>query len=179
MISVVRGMAGDILDHGTKPNGKILNGLEFPMWKDTQWDNSSFTTDLLAWEFVRGSEAGGHPTPSYPIEHVRWGLAGTANSFTDLHIDSDGFGTFVQVMCGKKVWGICRPTFYSLSSTEKFLDAGSRLDQPLSISTGLNPEAIVLRQGDLLCVKVQNCMSCDLTTLQIDATRPTTFRGRP
>ena len=150
MPAVVTGFTHDILDNGTREDGKILNGLEFPMWKDTHWDHSSFATDLVAWDYVKGKENGGHPTPPYPIEHVRWGLAGTANTVTYMHLDSDGFATFVQVMCGKKVWAIYRPAgALHLSSPSVFLHNGFRLDSiPENASFAM--EAVVLRQGDLL-----------------------------
>jgi hypothetical protein len=81
---------------------------------------------------------------------MRWGLAGTANSISFLHIDSDGFSTFVQVITGKKVWGILRedPNI-PLSSINLFLDKNFLLDEILDESRfGL--EAIVLRPGDIL-----------------------------
>jgi hypothetical protein len=79
-----------------------------------------------------------------------WGLAGTANSISFLHIDSDGFSTFVRVITGKKVWGILRedPNI-PLSSINLFLDKNFLLDEILDESRfGL--EAIVLRPGDIL-----------------------------
>jgi hypothetical protein len=77
---------------------------------------------------------------------MRWGLAGTANAVTFIHIDSDGYATFVRVMTGKKVWGIL-PN-HQISSIHAFLD-NFLLDEIASDSM-LGLEAIVLRPGDTL-----------------------------
>ena len=119
------------------------------MWKDSQWAHSSYATDLVAWDYLRGKRVACGQT-SYPIEDMRWGLAGTANAVTWMHIDSDGFATFIQVMTGKKVWAICRPfDELPLSSTDIFLKDTFCLEQvpPKAL---FDMEAVVLRQGDLL-----------------------------
>ena len=103
---------------------------------------------MAAWDYVRGRPFGGKS--QYPTLDMRWGLAGTANAVTFLHIDSDGYSTFVRVICGKKVWGIYRrqPRQLPLSSINLFLDKKFRLDEMLDQSFGL--EAIVLQPGDML-----------------------------
>ncbi len=35
---------------------------------------------------------------------LSWGLKGTSNTFTFMHINIDGFNSFLQVLYGKKVW---------------------------------------------------------------------------
>ena len=99
---------------------------------------------MAAWDYVRGKPFCGKS--QYPT----LGLAGTANAVTFLHIDSDGYSMFVQVICGKKVWGIYRrqPRQLPLSSINLFLDKKFRLDEMLDQSFGL--EAIVLQPGDML-----------------------------
>jgi len=87
--------------------------------------------------------------------HMCWGLAGTANSVTFIHIDSDGYATTVRVVTGKKVWGILTETpRHRLASTDIFLDDDFLLNEITPGSTfGL--EAIVLRPGDMLYVYIQ------------------------
>ena len=81
---------------------------------------------------------------------MRWALAATAHTVTFLHIDSDGYSTFLRVLCGKKVWGVYRPTAdLPLSSDDVFLDSNFLLDD-LSEESSFGLEAIVLRPGDLL-----------------------------
>ena len=72
-----------------------------------------------------------------------------------LHIDSDGFATFVQVMCGKKLWAIYRPDpRLPLSNSDGLLDPDVfQLDKiPPGTKSGL--EAVVLRPGDMLYVLI-------------------------
>jgi hypothetical protein len=147
--TTVTGLARNILDNANRPDGKILNGLGFPMWKDAHSDRTSYATDLVAWDYVRGKPYCGNTMTPYPTEHMRWGLAGTANAINFMHIDSDGFSTFVQVMCGKKVWAIYRESpDLPLSSMNVFLDHFLLDDIDKNALYGL--EAIVLRPGDLL-----------------------------
>lgn len=123
------------------------------MWKDTQWERRSYATDMVAWDRIRGRHHCKSITTPYPIESVRWGLAGTAHTFTSLHVDSDGFATFVQVMCGMKVWIVFRPSSdLPLSSINAFEEGDTfQLDNiPKNAQFGL--EAIVLKPGDQLYV---------------------------
>lgn len=146
----VTGTAKDLLDHAMS-NGKILNGLDFPMWKDLQWDRSLYATDMVAWDFLLGNPHCGVTNTPYPTGHVRWGLAGTAHAVSTLHIDSDGFATFVQVMCGMKLWAVYRPSAtLPLSDINAFiLPDVFQLDiMPEKAKSGL--EAVVLRPGDML-----------------------------
>jgi hypothetical protein len=80
-----------------------------------------------------------------------WGLAGTADTMTFMHIDSDGYATFVQVITGKKGWGILpeAPNQPRLSSVDFFLDETFLLDE-LSPASTFGLEAIVLRPSDTL-----------------------------
>jgi hypothetical protein len=148
----VTGKAKDFLENATSGR-KILNALDLPMWKDSQWDRNAYVTDMVAWEYLLGTQFCGAPNSSYPIGHVRWGLAGTAHAVSTLHIDSDGFATFVQVKCGKKVWAVFRPSpTFPLSNINTFLRSNFfELDKlPLKAQSSL--EAVVLRPGDLLYV---------------------------
>jgi len=148
--ATVSGLVSDILDNARDPDGKILNAIDFPACfpvLDDIPNHLSFATDVAAWDYLRGKPYCGNFTNQYPTAHMRWGLAGTANSVTFLHIDSDGFATFVRVVTGKKVWGIV-PN-HQLSSIDAFLYQGFLLDEIPAGST-LALEAIVLRPGDIL-----------------------------
>jgi hypothetical protein len=142
------GLVSDLLENAQNSDGKILNGLEFPMWDDSPKDRSAYAVDVVAFDYVRGKPHCG--TLTYPIGDMRWGLAGTANTVTFAHIDSDGFSTFVQVMAGKKVWGIYRQApELPLSSINAFLHKDFMLDD-LVDGAKYGFEAIVLRPGDQL-----------------------------
>ncbi len=123
------------------------------MWKDPQWHHSPYATDMVAWDFLLGNPYGGDANTPYPTRHVRWGLAGTAHSVSTLHVDSDGFATYVQVMCGKKLLPVYRPSpDRPLSNINTFLHPdGFQLDKiPAKAKSGL--EVMVLRPGDMLYV---------------------------
>lgn len=148
----VNGLMTDLLENATS-QGKILNALDFPMWKDSHWDRRAYATDLVAWDNLVGSPHCGSITTSYPTGHMRWGLAGTAHTVSMFHIDSDGFSTFGQVICGKKLWAVIRPSpTLSLSDIDAFINSDTfQLDKiPPKAQFGL--EAVVLRPGDLLYV---------------------------
>jgi hypothetical protein len=150
--ATVTGHAKDLLDNAT-PDGKILNGLDFPMWKNSQWFRSAYATDMVAWDFLHGNEYCGSASEPYPTGHVRWGLAGTAHAASMFHIDSDGFATFVEVQCGKKLWAVYRPSpTLPLWDTNVFSNSEFfELDGiPEKAPFGL--EGVILRPGDLLCV---------------------------
>ncbi len=152
--ATVSGLFSDLLDNARNPRGKILNAIDFPAcfppWDDSP-NRSSYATDVVAWDYMRGKPYCGNFTNQYPIAHLRWGLAGTADTVTFMHIDSDGFATFVRVITGKKVWGILPedPSHDLLSSIDMFLDETFLLDE-LSPKSTFGLEAIVLRPGDIL-----------------------------
>jgi hypothetical protein len=149
----VSGLVSDILDNARNPEGKILNAIDFPACFPT-WDdskaNSSYATDVVAWDYLRGKPYCGNFTNPYPTAHMRWGLAGTANALTFKHIDSDGLATYVRVITGKKAWGTLQESReHQLSSVDFFLDEKFLLDEIDERSTfGL--EVIALRPGDTL-----------------------------
>jgi hypothetical protein len=148
----VMGHMEDLLANATS-DGKIINGLDFPMWKDPQWDWCSYATDMVAWNYLQGNSHCGTATTPYLTGHVQWDLAGTAHAVTVLHIDSDGFATFIEVMCGKKLWAVYHPSStLPLSSTNVFMYSDVfQLDQ-IPRNAPFDLEGVVLRPGDLLYV---------------------------
>ncbi|KAF8896897.1 hypothetical protein CPB84DRAFT_1815883 [Gymnopilus junonius] len=109
--AVVSGFVKDILLNATM-EGKILNGLDFPMW-DGSKDLTAYSVDLAAWTSVRAF------IPR--IQHTKWWTAGTENTLTFLHIDCDD---------GQKLWGLLRERrAIQLSSIHFFLDAAVVLRQ--------------------------------------------------
>ena len=70
--------------------------------------------------------------------------------FTFMHIDSDGYNSFVKVLCGKKFWGLYRDMHINrLSSVDVFTHFDFCLDEVLRHST-YGIEGIVLIPGDIL-----------------------------
>ncbi|KAF8969129.1 hypothetical protein BDZ97DRAFT_1654186 [Flammula alnicola] len=147
----VVGTIEDLLE-SVKTGKKIVNGLEFPML-DAPLEHTAYTSDLAAWRITSGV----HTCPrksEYPKGDMCWGLAGSANTFTFMHVDSDGYNTFLKVLCGKKLWAFYRdgPT-YPLSSIDVFTNPDFSLDDVLPQSD-YGIEAVVLKAGDFLCVSL-------------------------
>jgi len=118
------------------------------MWNASTEPNA-YAVDLVAWDFTRGKHGCASEFP-YPTEHTRWGLAGTANTMTFVHIDSDGFNTFLKIVCGMKVWGVYKEKLpATLSSTNAFLHPSFHLNA-VDETTRFDLEAVVLKPGNLL-----------------------------
>ncbi|KAF8874506.1 hypothetical protein CPB84DRAFT_1690089 [Gymnopilus junonius] len=137
LATIVSGYASDILTNAMN-NGRILNGLDFPMG-DADRRPNKYAVDLDAWDVTRGQ----HRIPlasSYPMEHMRWGAAATKDPFTFLHIDCDG----LNMNDGP----ICR----SLSSIYFFVDKEKFCLDDVPPATEYKFEGIVLRSTDMLYV---------------------------
>jgi hypothetical protein len=180
--ATVTGQAKDLLNHAAS-RGKILNGLDFPMWKDSQWEHSPYATDMVAWDVLLGNAHCSSPNTPYPTGHMRWGLGGTAHVVSTLHMDSDGLATIVRVVCGKKLWALYHPSpRLPLSNINAFLlPATFQLDRiPPKAKSGL--EGVVLRPGDMLYVWFNPRLSSlvfSYLCIQADATRCTPLRIWP
>ena len=129
-------------NHGE--GGKILNALHFPM-PEEGLGHHLFSTDSVAWRATKGRrESADGELP--PLADIRWGLAATTGAVHWWHIDSDGFGTYLDVITGHKWWIIAKqkdkaPTF---GSTTLFLGE-YQLEEP---NTDLwDIEAILLQPG--------------------------------
>ncbi|EDR05515.1 uncharacterized protein LACBIDRAFT_329480 [Laccaria bicolor S238N-H82] len=85
--SVVSGYVNDLLENASS-TGKILNGLDLPMWSSYHPSNN-YETDAVAWNVTRGT----HRIPlhgPFPTQDREWGIAGLKHVLTFLHIDCDG-----------------------------------------------------------------------------------------
>jgi len=114
--------------------GKILNALQFPMPLAPVSPTPKFSTDLLAWA-ITGTES------PPPIGHIRWGLAATGGARTWFHLDSNGFNTFIMVLCGFKAWICIRDQFGQFVSIDAFKDF------ELDDASGYQIEIILLTPG--------------------------------
>jgi len=99
-VTQVTGTAKDLIaSHQAGNKGKILNALDFPMIDGSPAD-SRLCTDgygarvaLRRWLPRRVRQ-----------DHMRWGLAATSGAHHVWHLDSEGYGTRVQPICGIKFW---------------------------------------------------------------------------
>jgi hypothetical protein len=109
-----------------------------------------FLDEFVAWLQTLGNHFSFTP---YLTGDMWWGLVAFNGALHYLHIDSDGFGTWVEVKCGLKLWVILRPkngTVPSFNSIDGFL-------KYFGEGTSPNPEqwtceAVVLGPGTRLWV---------------------------
>ena len=93
---------------GPNDNGRILNALDFPL-PTSDLSPDALSTDLHAWIATeRLPFCNAHAAP-LPSRDLRWGLVATYGALHYGHIDSDGFGTFLNVLVGAKYWFVARP----------------------------------------------------------------------
>ncbi|KAF8872168.1 hypothetical protein BD779DRAFT_1477708, partial [Infundibulicybe gibba] len=106
----VQGTLRQVFDCASLPDGKgkILNVLDCPMGDAVILKRNSFSSDLHAqWITKKLPDCGA--TEPLPGDDIRWGLAATSGASHWFHIDSDGFGTYIDVQTGGKLWIIARP----------------------------------------------------------------------
>jgi len=137
------------------PNkAKILNALSFPMGEADLKPDKCFS-ELRAWAATKELPYC-KTTHSLPGDDLRWGLAATAGALHWTHIDAEGFGTFIDVLVGRKLWLLARPKattgkgvfdFKEFTDIHLFLD-GYNLEGPNSEKWDL--EAVVLSPGSRL-----------------------------
>lgn len=98
----------DILEATEGPNNKILNALSIPM-PEKGYLYSHYSSESEAWRETQGQPMCKINDLAFPAQDVRWGIAGTTGALHGGHIDSDGFGTFIDIVAGSKIWIIGYP----------------------------------------------------------------------
>ena len=131
---------------------RALNALDLPMEQVGLQVLPFSSLDIEAWSTVRKLV---NKVPlSMPLADLRWALAATTGALHWWHIDSDGFGTFISVKTGEKLWIVARSK--DRTSKNRFADIGLFVNEPYIVE-GINSElwdieAVLLRAGDTLCV---------------------------
>lgn len=152
-VQLTTGTPQDLIDESRKTNRKILNALEFPLEFSPLTPFPKFASDLKCWFATRRFKTNNADT-LYPTGHLRWALAALAGARTWWHIDSNGFLSFLKVMCGFKIWIVIydvRGDLIKICAFENFV-----LDQVGNHRI----EVILLQPGTVLCVTFYSV--CDL-----------------
>jgi hypothetical protein len=89
------------------PNGAIINGLSFPL-PLSAIKRDKLCSDIEAWRLTEGLPFC-TAKAKYPTSDMRWGLASMRGSRHWVHLDCDGLATFVQLLCGSKLWILLSP----------------------------------------------------------------------
>jgi len=105
-----------------------------------------FSTDSAAWMCTKGA-AGCSQEQAPPLADFRWGLAATAGAISWWHVDSNGFGTYIDAKAGRKWIIVGRRkghghNFESFSEVDLFFSEGYELDEPNQEKWDL--EAVIL-----------------------------------
>jgi hypothetical protein len=111
-----------------------------------------FSTDSAAWKATKGAVGCGQEEAP-PLADFRWGLAATTGALSWLHMDSNGFGTYVDTKAGRKWWIILRRkghghNFESYSEVKAFFSGKYQVDEPNFDEWDL--EAVILSPGTRL-----------------------------
>jgi hypothetical protein len=139
-------------------DGKVLNALHFPK-AEAGLGEDPFSTDSEAWNRTKGwTDCDDSASP--PTGDIRWGLAATTGALHWWHIDSDGFGTYIDVKTGLKWWIVAKPKktisfqgssqydFSEFASIDLFTQSEYDVEAPCSFLWDL--EAILLSPGTRL-----------------------------
>jgi hypothetical protein len=92
----------------------IVNALNLPLPPGLRAEQGlPFSDEHVAWLRTLGNLCCFAP---YPTSDTRWSLVAFNGALHYFHIDSDGFGTWVEVKTGLKLWVIARPKDDSIPS---------------------------------------------------------------
>lgn len=157
-VRVVQGTLRQLLDCSKMEDGKVLNALHFPK-AEAGLGEDPFSTDSEAWNRTKGwTDCDDSASP--PTGDIRWGLAATTGALHWWHIDSDGFGTYIDVKTGLKWWIVAKPKktisfqgssqydFSEFASIDLFTQSEYDVEAPCSFLWDL--EAILLSPGTRL-----------------------------
>lgn len=134
-------------------DGKILNGLNFPMPEEGlgRWP---FSSDSVAWKATKGA-LGCSLEEAPPLGDFRWGLAATTGALSWTHIDSNGLGTYIDTKAGKKWWIVLKRNgegydgnFRTCSDAYGFFGGNYEVDDPDEDEWDF--EALILSPGTRL-----------------------------
>jgi hypothetical protein len=142
------GTLEDILDMAKDPDGAIVNALSFPL-PLSAIKRDKLSGEIEAWRLTEGLPFCNNKA-LYPTSDMRWGLAATAWARHWVHLDCDGLGTTVDMLCGLKLWALFKPHLHgepdSTSHVDLFLDD---FDPAVVVKTW-DVEAVLLTPGTRL-----------------------------
>lgn len=125
---------------------KALNGLAFP-FETTNDETARFATCRTAWKHTSRMISQRTGTSKFPTSDVHWGLAATEGAVDFWHIDSDGFGTTIDVRTGEKIWIVGRGDPEDYAELGLLLSDSFDIDKP---PQNFETEAIFLTQNTRL-----------------------------
>ena len=142
------GTLEDILNMAQDPNGAIINGLPFPLPLSTV-KRDKLSGEIEAWRLTEGLPFCGNKA-LYPTSDMRWGLAATAGARHWIHLDCEGLGTIVELLCGLKWWILFKPHLHSEPDSTAHVDLFLDDFDPSVVVKTWDVEAVLLTPGTRL-----------------------------
>ena len=98
------------------------------------FNSFSFSTDAAAWNGTKGAANCGDDK-ALPLGDIRWGIAATTGALHWWHLDSEGFGTYIDTRAGLKWWIVGRRkgiahNFESFGEINTFFSERYDMEQP-------------------------------------------------
>ncbi|KAH9480970.1 hypothetical protein JR316_0007577 [Psilocybe cubensis] len=136
--------------------GKILNALNIPL-PHAGAHSFDLSTEAAALRATSGSWK--YSTP-VPFGDMSWGLVATEGAFSDIHIDANGFCSFIQPLHGLKLWIIMYPRRLDVDlSSDRRVFLGDKLDYGETHHQDWIYEAIVLDNQSELATNTNHSTS--------------------
>ena len=142
------GTLEDILNMAQDPDGAIVNGPSFPLPLSAV-KRDKLSSEVEAWRLTEGLPFC-RDKALYPTAAMRWGLAATAGARHWLHLDCDGLGTVVDLLCGSKWWILLKPHLYGEPDSTAHIDLFLDNFDPSVVVKTWDAEAVLLTPGTRL-----------------------------
>ncbi|KAF9471123.1 hypothetical protein BDN70DRAFT_901588 [Pholiota conissans] len=98
---------------------KGLNVLDLPTPGGKQ-SAEDFSSDIAAWQEASHSVWNIETKATFPVSDTRWALISVSPCGHTYHVDSNGFGTYIEVVHGMKIWFTMRPKVISDENITNF-----------------------------------------------------------
>ncbi|KAG6892285.1 hypothetical protein C0995_004530, partial [Termitomyces sp. Mi166 len=139
----------DLFDAASAKPPRALSALNLPASCDP-FPELPISGEWFTWNEVNGHLSYCSLSELYPLHDMHWALASTGSAHHYWHIDVNGFGTFVRVESGLKLWYLARPksgSFEDFATVEISTDGYTLQESNESL---WDVELVVLKPRDIL-----------------------------
>lgn len=134
-----------LFEHSQSESGRVLNGLDFPL-PTMMRSAGPLDSHIAACKATYDTEYHMRSQDSFNIEDFSWGLCGMAGCSHPIHFDAEGLGTYLDPLCGRKLWAVMQQ-----KDGKPFADPVDVLAfDPYKVPKDVLVEAVVLRPGERL-----------------------------
>ncbi|KXN90570.1 GPI mannosyltransferase 1 [Leucoagaricus sp. SymC.cos] len=142
-----------LYEAGKSSSGKILHCLAIPNL-DSHYLNgpNPLASSSVVWQSASGLPFLGD-FQDFPQSSVEWYTSGLASSYSDFHLDSNGFATRIKILTGTKLWILAIPKDDSPIPYDDIMKAMDHWDADTIDWDHFNLVPILLRLGVELIMK--------------------------